>query len=153
MRTIGLLFIGLSAGADAQTLNLVCEGSGAATRAEATSAVIAGDGQTAWATGTSTRSVPFDDQVNIELPEGETGKIRMPRAMLPRLRGGTDGWFEVRNIKRTEKEITGTIQVSIINSPKVRIDRMVGHISISGKSGDFSGKCEPYDPTTVDRKF
>lgn len=97
--------------------------------------------------------MPFDDQVNIEINEDGTGKIRMPRAMLPRIRGGKDGWFEIEKIVKSEDEITGVVQVNFINSPKLRIDRIRGHVSISGKAGDYSGMCQPYDPKSVHRAF
>jgi hypothetical protein len=139
--------------ANADTLNLVCLGAGAATRFSNTQ-VWGGNsnGTTAWANGLSERSVGFDDQVTLEL-DGSTGRIRMPRAMLPRIRGGKDGWFEVKDVRFAENEITGTVQVSVLNSPKLRVDRLQGMISISGKSGDFSGRCEAFDPAAVQRRF
>lgn len=139
--------------AAAETTNLVCLGAGSGNRA--TSAFAFGgdsNGNTGWGQVVSQRAVPYDDQVNIELQDG-TGKIRMPRALLPALRGGKDGWFEVDKIKKTDREITGVIQVSVFNSPKLRLDRMTGHISISGKTGDYSGKCDAYDPGAVKPKF
>jgi len=94
----------------------------------------------------------FEDQVNIEIIDG-VGKIRMPRTMLPRIRGGKDGWFEIENLKVGEREITGNAGVNFINSPKLRIDRMTGMISINGKSGSFAAQCKAYDPATTQRAF
>jgi hypothetical protein len=73
--------------------------------------------------------------------------------MLPAIRGGKDGWFEVRHVKWSENEVTGTIQVNVLNSPKLRLDRLQGMIAINGKAGDFSGRCETFDPAAVQRKF
>ncbi len=139
--------------ASADTLHLVCLGAGSANRPTSDS-VYAYDnnGSSAWGESIGQRTVPFDDQVNIELDEA-SGKIRMPRAMLPPLHGGEGGWFAIKSIKRSDTEITGTIQVNIINSPKLRLDRVTGRVAINGKSGDYSGECQPYDPASVERKF
>lgn len=136
-----------------ETLHLACLGAGSANR-PTNDSVYAYDnsGNSAWGQSIGQRTVPFDDQVNIELDEA-SGKIRMPRAMLPPLHGGEGGWFEIKSIKRSDTEITGTIQVNIINSPKLRLDRMTGRVAINGKSGDYSGECQPYDPATAERKF
>jgi hypothetical protein len=96
--------------------------------------------------------VPFEDQVNLWI-NGDEGRLRLPRAMLPAIRGGEDGWFKVKSIKITENEITGSVAVNLVNNPKLRIDRVTGAISISGKAGDYSGRCERYDPATVQRAF
>jgi hypothetical protein len=97
--------------------------------------------------------VPFDDQVNIEINDDNTGRIRLPRTMLPPIHGGNEGWFDLESIKKSDSEILASAGVSFINSPKVRIDRMTGLVSISGKAGSFSGECQPYDPATAQRKF
>lgn len=138
----------------AQSLHLVCVGGGEGNRATMSSAYASDNhGNSAWGQVIGQRAVPFDDQVNIELNDDGTGKVRMPRVMLPPLHGGSGGWFALKNIKRTDEEITGTVQVNVINSPKLRLDRMTGRISIAGKAGNYSGECQPYDPATVTRKF
>lgn len=138
---------------DTSHVSLVCLGAGSANRATSTYAFGAtSDGDSGWGQALSQRSVPFDDQVTLEL-SGDAGRIRMPRSMLPPIRGGKDGWFEVKKVRWSENEITGVVQVSVVNSPKLRVDRLQGMISISGKSGDYSGRCDPFDPETVQRKF
>jgi len=77
----------------------------------------------------------------------------MPRAMLPAIRGGENGWFQIRSIEINRSEITGSIAVNVLNNPKLRIDRVTGAISISGKAGDYAGRCTKYDPETVERAF
>lgn len=133
--------------------DLVCLGAGAANR-QATATVNAWDNQGGFGSANvvGNRSVPFDDQVNLWI-EGEEGRLRMPRAMLPVIRGGEDGWFRVSSIEISPDEITGSIRVNPFNNPKLRIDRMTGAISISGKAGDYTGRCERYDPETVQRAF
>lgn len=139
--------------ARAETIMLICMGDGNATRHSVTSAYgLNSNGNSAWVQGTSERSVGFGDQVDLEINSEGLSKIRMPRAMLPSLHGGKDGWFKLDDVKFSDSSITATAQVSIINSPKVRVDRMTGRISINGKSGDYSGECRKSDPAT-ERKF
>lgn len=136
-----------------ERLDLVCLGAGAANR-PTSSTVTAWDseGNYGSANVVGNRTVPFDDQVNLWIDGGE-GRIRMPRAMLPPIRGGEDGWFKVKSIEITDNEITASVAVNLINNPKLRIDRITGNISISGKAGDYSGRCQRYDPDTVQRAF
>ena len=129
-------------------LDLICAGSGSANKQRG--ATIFGGGDSASILGT--RDVGFSDQVALWI-EGQNGRLRMPRSMLPRIRGGEDGWFELRDIEWQENEITGTVAVSILNKPKFRVDRYTGAISISGKSGDYAGGCERFDPETQQRAF
>ncbi|ATE64089.1 hypothetical protein [Rhizorhabdus dicambivorans] len=151
---LAAMLISVSTAASADTLHLVCLGAGAANRQSSTSAYgFDSNGNSAWANALSDRSVGFDDQVDVEINEGGASRIRLPRAMLPRLRGGKDGWFELADVKFSDMSITGTAQVNFINSPKVHLDRRTGHISINGKAGDFSGECRKFDPAKVERAF
>lgn len=133
--------------------NLVCIGAGSANRV--TSGTVNAwnsNGDYASANVIGNRSVPFDDQVNISI-DGHEGRIRMPRAMLPPIRGGENGWFKIKSIAISENEITGSVAVNFMNNPKLRIDRITGAISLSGKAGDYSGRCSPYNPESVQRAF
>ncbi len=134
-------------------LNLVCLGAGAANKPTSTQAFgWNSDGDSAGATIIGNRAVPFDDQVNLWI-EGADGQIRMPRAMLPVIRGGKDGWFQLKSLKVSDSEIIGSVAVNVLNNPRLRIDRMTGAISISGKAGDYSGTCRKFDPTSTPRAF
>lgn len=134
-------------------ISLVCLGAGSANRVTTgTVNVWDGDGDHAWANVVGNRTVPFEDQVNLWI-ESDEGRIRMPRAMLPTVRGGDNGWFKIKSIKTSDDEITGTVAVNFMNRPKLRIDRITGAISISGKAGDYSGFCSPYNPDTAQRAF
>ena len=77
----------------------------------------------------------------------------MPRAMLPLIRGGKDGWFTLKNIKVSDRDILASVAVNPINNPKMRIDRYTGTINLSGKAGEFVGKCQAYDPSKAERQF
>ncbi|MBA4308074.1 MAG: hypothetical protein C0429_15190 [Sphingopyxis sp.] len=90
---------------------------------------------------TGTRTQEYADQVDVEI-DGSAGRIRLPRVVLPIVRGGKDGWFELRSIKITDRTIEGEAGVNFLNRPRVHIDRLTGTISITGKGGNFTGKCE-----------
>jgi hypothetical protein len=107
------------------SLNLVCLGAGSATRATS----MYGYGSGGWGQINGQKDVPFDNQVTLEI-RGSVGRIRMPRSMLPPVRGGKDGWFEVKSVRWSENEITGTVQVNVLNSPKLRLDRLQGMLAI-----------------------
>jgi|JI6StandDraft_1071083.scaffolds.fasta_scaffold09300_7 hypothetical protein len=143
----------LAAQDSSERINLVCRGAGAANKVTSSQAYAWDNyGNSASANVVGNRSVPFQDQVNLWI-EGDKGSIRMPPTMLPPIRGGKDGWFEIKSIKISDSEITGKVGVNFMNSPKIRIDRMTGNISISGKAGDYVGRCQKYDPATATRAF
>lgn len=131
-------------------MELVCVGGGSAIKDASRSAYITdGWGNSASGTIYGTRRVGFDDEVSIWF-EGDEGRIRMPSIMLPLFRGGEDGWFKLKSIKLTDREIIGSISVNPVNNPKLRIDRRTGAISIAGKAGNFTGRCE--ELTAVSRQ-
>lgn len=109
-------------------------------------------GDSAWGNVVGNRTVPFDDQVNLWIQE-DKGRLRMPRVMLPLIRGGKDGWYKIKNAKVGQGEITGSVAVNFMNNPKFRIDRRNGYIAMSGKSGYYSGRCSKYDPNSTAVKF
>jgi hypothetical protein len=90
------------------------------------------------------RQQGFDDQVDIRLFAGDD-RIRMPRTMLPPVHGGDGGWFKLKNVEADERSINASAAVNFMNNPKVHIDRVTGTISISGKAGDFTGRCQAVD--------
>jgi hypothetical protein len=137
----------------ASELNLICVGGGSANKA--TSGTVTGwntSGEFASGTIRSSRSVGFEDKVGIRIA-GEEGRLRMPRTMLPPIRGGEDGWFKLKNIEYSDGEITASVSVNPLNNPKLRLDRDTGAVSLSGKAGDFVGQCQKFDPATTARQF
>lgn len=150
------LSVGLTSGASAEDvpvrLELACGGAGSANRADHTTVNAYGNGGYASANIVGRRSEGFSDQVNLWV-EANDGRIRMPRTMLPPIRGGEDGWFKLKSIKLTDREITASVAVNALNNPKLRIDRFSGAISLSGKAGNYSGHCVKYDPSTEARAF
>ncbi len=135
-------------------IHLICLGAGTANKLSMTSAFAFNNfGGSAWGQAISERAQAFEDQVNVQINEDDTGRIRLPRVILPMIRGGENGWMKLKDIKRTDVEITGTATVNPVNNPKVRLDRSTGHISIDGKAGQYSGVCDRYDPAASAKKF
>ena len=125
-------------------LRLTCLGGGTADKARGT--FVSGYGGSATILSRKDRS--FQDQVDLRLFEGDD-RIRMPRSMLPGIRGGKDGWFKLKNVVADTRSIRASAAVNALNNPKVFIDRVTGTISISGKSGDYSGQCQAIDASAV----
>ena len=152
------LFVLAAAQAAAQApLNLTCGGAGTAHRVTSNTAYtngyasgmvgttpVSGSGS-ATTTLYGSRDVGFADQVDIRLFSGDD-RIRMPRSMLPMIHGGQDGWFKLKDVKADARTIRASAAVNFMNNPKVYIDRVTGTISISGKSGHYSGECQVVDP-------
>lgn len=81
------------------------------------------------------------DQVDIRLFGGDD-RIRLPRAMVPLMHGGADGWFKLKNVVADAKTIRATASLNFYTGLKVYIDRVTGALSISGETGDYAGQCE-----------
>jgi hypothetical protein len=143
----------LAQAATLQPLNLTCLGGGIANKPTVAtvnsygsfsgnvgSTPIYGTGNGA-STIYGQRHQSFDDQVDVRLFAGDD-RIRLPRTMLPAAHGGTSGWFKLKDVVADARSIRAKAAVNFVNSPKVYIDRITGTISISGKSGDYSGQCQ-----------
>jgi hypothetical protein len=160
---VSLILSITAAQAAEQPLQLTCFGAGTANKPSAATAwgnahASGTVGATTWSRGGSqtttvygVRQQSFGDQVDVRLFSGED-QIRMPRTMLPGLHGGRDGWFELKNVVADAHSIRGKAAVNFANHPNVFIDRVTGTISISGKSGDYTGQCQVMD-TNAAPKF
>lgn len=136
-----------------EPLNLTCFGNGTANDVSVVSTYgqgniygnVGGKPYSGRASGNALTYVPtqqeFQDQVDVRLFGGDD-RIRMPRVMLPTVRGGEDGWFRIKNISSDPRSIKGKVAINFINSPNLYIDRVTGVIRLSGKAGDYVGKCE-----------
>ncbi len=123
-------------------ITLVCGGAGTATKPTASSAyAYDNSGNSANATVYGRRSEAFEDQVDLVI-DGENSRIRLPRTMLPPIKGGKDGWFSIKDIKVSPESFSGSAKVNFINHPSVYVDRRTGTISINGKGGTYTGRCE-----------
>lgn len=157
MKYLALGLFALAGSANAQSsderLHIICVGAGYANKIDQSTAQAWNNyGDSASATIQSQSRVGFEDQLQLWV-EGEEGRVRMPPSMLPAIRGGEDGWFKLGSIEESDSEIRATVKVNVINNPKLRLDRLAGTISLSGKAGNYSGRCEKFDPAKVQRRF
>jgi hypothetical protein len=130
----------------AAPLELTCGGGGAANKADiATVYGAENSGNSAWPTMHERHSEAFRDSVEIRIVS-EEGRIRLPKAMLPAVEDGGDGWFRLSNLKMSERTLTAVAAVNLMSNPKVRIDRATGAISISGAAGSYDGVCQGVYP-------
>jgi hypothetical protein len=98
------------------------------------------------------RTQSFSDQLDLIIENGD-GKIRVPRVMLPLLRGGENGWFKIKNLQVDTDAITASVAINLINNPKLRVDRRTGVVNLSGKAGEFVGQCRKSNPQAEERQF
>ncbi len=137
---------------DFTPISLVCPGGGAAETEEVTTATVTKDGKSTTGSAISYKLMDFDDQVRVEVTSPGSARIQLPTALEPFIRNRTDGgWLDIHNLKLTDAEISGSMNSGPMNNPKVRIDRVTGYVKIHGKTGNFSGTCHPYDPTSSRR--
>lgn len=94
--------------------------------------------------GTMTSAKDFSEQMDVSIAGGK-GRVRLPRRFLPFFNKNRNGWVGVKNLKVRSDEITGNIDVNLTNSPRLRIDRLAGSISMDGKVGAFYGQCQLLD--------
>lgn len=114
-----------------QTLALTCAGGGTANKESLMY---------------DTRTALVSDQVDVRLFGGDD-RIRLPRATVPILHGGADGWFKLKDVTADAKTIRATAPLNFYSNLKVYIDRVTGAISISGDNGDYAGECQVVDPS------
>jgi hypothetical protein len=90
-----------------------------------------------------------DTSVTI-LIDGDEGRIRPAKNMLPPVHSGNDnGWYEIRNLSISPDMIRGDFKLNGLNHPKMTIDRRSGRITLEGLT-NFHGTC---DPTDAERRF
>lgn len=68
-----------------------------------------------------------------------TGRISLPRVMLPPAHGGKGGWFDLKSLVATDREITASVPLNFLTSATMRLDRITGHITIEGAKAYSSG--------------
>lgn len=138
----------------AAPLDLVCIGGGAAIVNSGGGNAIINDnsGYSANVNVQNRSAVNYDDAVYFKL-DGDIANIQMPSSLLPPIRGGDGGWFKVKKLSVSEKEILGKAAVNPFNNPQFRIDRITGTIQIKSKNGSFFGRCEPVTIANSKPKF
>ena len=129
-------------------LNLVCKGDATADRIEFQSAHISpsdpmADGATVTSHHIVRDSMPA--QTDVTLFDGND-RVRLPESLAPNARSGDNGWFKIKNLKVSDREITGQVTVSFLSSLAIHIDRFTGQIEVSSLHNNFTGQCGKFDP-------
>ncbi|MEH2153338.1 hypothetical protein [Nostoc sp.] len=94
----------------------------------------------------------FDSEVQVEIRNMQ-GKIHLTGKLIPLINsGGTDGWWNLKDLRVTPEQITGKYQVNGLNHPRVEIDRRSGRIAINGIE-DFRGTCDSGDWSNSRTRF
>ncbi len=128
-------------------LNLVCNGVGHKMTSDSVN-VSSQDssGNYVNQTGTVDGEESFPSAVVIEIT-GSQGRIHVPDDMQPRIsfNGNSDGWWELSDVSMSRDEIRGRFRFGALFQPHVVIDRISGHVTISGPR-PFNGTCEPGNP-------
>ncbi|HEU4454420.1 MAG TPA: hypothetical protein VFR81_15235, partial [Longimicrobium sp.] len=86
-------------------------------------------------------SQPFESDVQVEL-YGDHGRIHLGSKLVPPIHsGGSNGWWELQDLRVTPDRITAHYRLNGMNKPSLEIDRRTGHVSIDAAT-DFSGTCD-----------
>ncbi|MEH1939098.1 MAG: hypothetical protein V7L01_02610 [Nostoc sp.] len=94
----------------------------------------------------------FDSEVQVEIRNMQ-GKIHLTGKLIPPIHsGGTDGWWNLKDLRVTPEQITGKYQVNGLNHPRVEIDRRSGRIAINGIER-FRGTCDSGDWSNSRTRF
>ncbi|AVH63240.1 hypothetical protein CDG77_18510 [Nostoc sp. 'Peltigera membranacea cyanobiont' 213] len=94
----------------------------------------------------------FDSEVQVEIRNMQ-GKIHLAGKLIPPINsGGTDGWWNLKDLRVTPEQITGKYQVNGLNHPRVEIDRRSGRIAINGIE-NFRGTCDSGDWSNSRTRF
>lgn len=133
--------------ADDGTIDLICVGTASKDQEVGTiGSLLSGE--------SNVQRVDSADSVRFHLTPSDTGTALLPKRLQSAYKeANDDGSFPLLKVARTRDEITGQIRLHAMYKPKFRLDRISGIVTITGTIADFSGKCEPYDPATVQRKF
>ncbi|QLE43524.1 hypothetical protein FD723_25825 [Nostoc sp. C052] len=94
----------------------------------------------------------FDSEVQVEI-RNRQGKIHLAGKLIPPINsGGTDGWWNLKDLRVTPEQITGKYEVNGLNHPRVEIDRRSGRIAINGIE-NFRGTCDSGDWSSGRTRF
>ncbi|MEH2403867.1 hypothetical protein [Nostoc sp.] len=94
----------------------------------------------------------FDSEVQVEIRNMQ-GKIHLAGKLIPPINsGGSDGWWNLNNLRVTPEQITGKYRVNGLNHPRVEIDRRSGRIAINGIE-HFRGTCDSGDWSSGRTRF
>jgi len=86
----------------------------------------------------------YDAFLTIQL-EGDKGRIRLPKSMVPPINAGSDhGWWKLKDLTFSRSQIRARYKLNGLNQPRVTINRRTGRIDIVGQR-NFRGNCVAID--------
>jgi hypothetical protein len=130
----------------ADPISLICNGNSAKDQQ-------VGDFWSSMAGENKVQRVEQMDSVILSITD-DGGEAQLPKRMISSYREPLRGnWFKLIEVRQGDDIITGKIRIHGMNKPRFDLNRMTGTIAINGQLATFSGRCEPYDPATVQRKF
>lgn len=134
---------------DGNAINLLCVGQGERLTSEYTNSLEWDryDHKYRPRDGVTTQMRGFESAVTVQI-YGQDGRIRLPKKLVPPIHSGGDhqDWWQLNDISVGEGVIQARYRLNGLNSPKVRIDRTTGQITIKGTGQDFFGMCQKIDP-------
>lgn len=79
----------------------------------------------------------------IDITDSKSGRIQLPINMTdsPKILDVVPNAVKLRSVVITDTEITATLAISLINHPKLRVDRRAAAITISEGVAQFHGHC------------
>lgn len=84
--------------------------------------------------------------------EGEAGRIFLPERFFS-AKKPSDSWYRLTNVDIMPSHITAKIYMSMINKPKVWINRISGDISITSNKMNSFGMCSSIYKTQTSLRF
>ena len=88
-------------------------------------------------------SKEYDATLQVEIIDGSSGRVRLPRSMIPPISsGGERRWWDLQNVRVDRNQITGSFTLNGLNKPRVTIDRRSGRVSIQSSLTQFRGECD-----------
>ena len=87
------------------------------------------------------RRVRVEGMVRVRV-RGDTAEVQLPPDYTV-----LGDWLKVKKLVITDTEIRGSVQVGLLSSAKLSIDRVGGALTLRGDNGSFMGRCAAADPS------
>lgn len=120
--------------------SFVCRGGGTSATPVQVLAVAAGRDRAGF--DTRVRQESYEGEARIELT-GDAGRVQPPRIMLPPVREGDKGWFDLRNVAASSDRTTARFTVNFANRPSLTFDRQARTLTIDARDWSYAGSCVP----------
>jgi hypothetical protein len=147
--------LAIPSAAAAEPIDLVCHGVARTVEAQQSfGSAYGSSGNSASGSATTYRTAKSDEMLRIRIDDGgATGKVKLPRALIPAISKGKEGWWDFVQLAVGDDAIRGQISLNVLNHPKIVIDRRTGDVDLKGLGETFGGSCEKAPETPNERKF